>query len=126
MVVIFWRLSFLHHSPWGWYGIWAQPLSYYVPCHFENVAPRRPQPHVKSRFDETNRPSFLEKNNVVKQVYWVKRDNRKDKSLDISSSDKKLNVTITTLVNIDKDVKQQVGDAQGAKSEPMKLKVSNI
>jgi hypothetical protein len=81
---------------------------------------------VKSRFDETNRPSFLEKNNVVKQVYWVKRDNRKDKSLDISSSDKKLNVTITTLVNIDKDVKQQVGDAQGAKSEPMKLKVSKI
>jgi hypothetical protein len=81
---------------------------------------------VKSRFDETNRPSFLEKNNVVKQVYWVKRDNRKDKSLDISSSDKKLNVTITTLVNIDKDVKQQVGDAQGAKSEPTKLKVSKI
>jgi hypothetical protein len=81
---------------------------------------------VKSRFDETKRPSFLEKNNVVKQVYWVKRDNRKDKSLDISSSDKKLNVTITTLVNIDKDVKQQVGDAQGAKSEPMKLKVSKI
>jgi hypothetical protein len=42
--------SFHPYLSWGWYGIWAQPLSYYVPCHFENVAPRRPQPHVESPF----------------------------------------------------------------------------
>jgi hypothetical protein len=76
---------------------------------------------VKSRFDETNRPGFQEKKKVVKQVYQVKRDNRKYKNSDLSSSDKKPNVTITILANSGKDVKQQVGDGQGAKSEPMKL-----
>jgi hypothetical protein len=78
----------------------------------------------KSHFDETNRLGFQEKKKVVKQVYWVKRDNHKDKSSDLPSSDKKLNVTTTTSANIGKDVKQQVGDAQGAKFEPMKLEVS--
>jgi hypothetical protein len=39
--------TFHPYSSWGWYGTWAQPLSYYVPCHFENAAPRRPQPLVK-------------------------------------------------------------------------------
>jgi hypothetical protein len=63
---------------------------------------------------------------VVKQVYRVKRDNRKDKSSDLSSSDTKSNVTITTSANIDKDVKQQVGDAQGAIYEPMELEVSKV
>jgi hypothetical protein len=101
-------------------------LSYYAPCHFENAAPRRPQPHVKSRFDETNRPDFQEKKKVVKEVYQVKRDNRKDKSSDLSSSDKKSNVTITNSANIGKDVKQQFDDAQAAKYEPMKLEVSKV
>jgi hypothetical protein len=81
---------------------------------------------VKSCFDETNRPGFQGKKKVVKQVYRVKRDHHKDKSSDLSSSDTKPNVTITTLANIGKDVKQQVGDAQGAKSEPMELEVSKI
>jgi hypothetical protein len=35
-------------------------------------------------------------------------------------------VTITTLATIGKDVKQQVGDAQGVKSEPMELEVSKV
>jgi hypothetical protein len=35
-------------------------------------------------------------------------------------------MTITTLANIGKDVKQQIGDAQGAKSEPMELEVSKV
>jgi hypothetical protein len=63
---------------------------------------------------------------VVKQVYQIKRDNRKDKISDMSSSNTKLNVTITTSVNIGKDVKQQDGDAQDAKSEPTKLEVSKL
>jgi hypothetical protein len=81
---------------------------------------------VKSCFDETKWPGFQERKKVVKQVYRVKRDNRKDKSSDLSSSDTKPNVTITTSANIGKDVKQQVGDAQGAKSEPMELEVSKV
>jgi hypothetical protein len=118
--------NFYPYSSWGGYGTWAQPLSYYAPCHFENTAPRSPQPHVKSRFDETNWLGFQEKKKVVKQVYRVKRDNRKDKSSDLSSSDTKSNVTITILANIGKDVKQQVGDAQGAKYEPMELEASKV
>jgi hypothetical protein len=35
-------------------------------------------------------------------------------------------VTITTLATIGKDMKQQVGDAQGVKSEPMELEVSKV
>jgi hypothetical protein len=114
------------YSSWGWYGTWAQPLSYYAPCHFENPAPRRPQPHVKSHFDETNRSGFQEKKKVVKQVYRVKRDNRKDKSSDLFSSDTKPNMTITTSGNIGKDVKQQLGDAQVTKFEPIELEVSKV
>jgi hypothetical protein len=81
---------------------------------------------VKSHFDETNRPDFQEKKKVVRQVYQVKRDNHKDKSSYLSSSDAKPNVTITTSANIGKDVKQQVGDAQGTKSEPMELEVFKV
>jgi hypothetical protein len=118
--------SFHPYSSWGWYGTWVQPLSYYAPCHFEIAAPKRPQPHVKSSFDETNRHVFQEKKKVVKQVYRVKRDNHKDKSSDLSSSDTKPNVIITTSANIGKDVKQQVGDAHDTKYEPMELKVSKV
>jgi hypothetical protein len=118
--------GFHPYSSWGWYGTWAQPLSYYAPCHFENAAPRRPQQYVKICFDKTNRPSFQEKKKMVKQVYRVKWDNHKDKSSDPSSNGTKPNVTITTLANIGKEVKKQVGDAQGAKSEPMELKVSKV
>jgi hypothetical protein len=63
---------------------------------------------------------------VVKQVYRVKKDNHKYKNSDMSSSDTKLNVIIITSANIGKDVKQQVGDAQGVKSEPMELEVSKV
>jgi hypothetical protein len=35
-------------------------------------------------------------------------------------------MTITTLTNIGKDVKQQVGDVQGTKSKPMELEVSKV
>jgi hypothetical protein len=108
----------------GWYGTWAQSLSYYAPSHFENAAPRRPQLHVKCHFDKTNRRGFQEK--VDKQVYRVKRDNHKDKSSDLSSSDTKPNVTITTSTNIGMDMKQQVGDAQGAKCKPMEFEVSKV
>jgi hypothetical protein len=85
-----------------------------------------PQPHVKNRFDEINQPDFQEKKKVVKQVYRVKRDNRKDKSSDPFSSHTKPNMTITTSANINKDVKQQFGDVQDAKSEPMELEVSKV
>jgi hypothetical protein len=63
---------------------------------------------------------------VVKQVYRVKRDNHKDKSSDLSSSYTKPNMTITTASNIGKDVKQQVDDEQGAKSNQMELELSKV
>jgi hypothetical protein len=81
---------------------------------------------VKSRFDETNQSDFQEKKKVVKQVYRVKGDNCKDKSSDLPSSDTKPNMTITTSANIGNNVKQQVGDVQDAKSDPMELEVSKV
>jgi hypothetical protein len=74
-------------------------------CHFENAAPRRPGPHLKGHFDQTDMSGVNEKK-VVKQVYCVKRDNHNDKSLDMSSGDENPNVTTTTLGNVDNDVKQ--------------------
>jgi hypothetical protein len=44
----------------------------------------------------------------------------------MSSSDENLNVARTTLGNVDNDVKQQVVNTQGAKSEPMKLEMIKI
>jgi hypothetical protein len=96
------------------------------PKEWNRKAPRRPQPHVKSCFEGTNRPSFQKKEKVIKQVYRVKRDNRKDKSSDLSSSDTKPNVTITTSANIDKDVKQQVDDTQRAKYEQIESEASKV
>jgi hypothetical protein len=74
-------------------------------CHFENAAPRRPGPHLKGHFDQVDMSNIKEKK-VVKQVYCVRRDNHKDKSLDMSSGDENPNVTTITLGNVDNDVKQ--------------------
>jgi hypothetical protein len=117
-----------HHpySSWEWHGTWAQPPSYYAPCYFKNATLRRPQPHVKARFDQTNQPGIQTKKKVAKQVYCVMKDNCKSRSSDLFSSYEKSNVTTSTLVNIGKDVKQQVIDKQGAKSEPMKLEMLEI
>jgi hypothetical protein len=114
------------YSSWGWYGTWAQPPAYSAPCYFKNATSRKPQPHVKGRFDQTNRPNILTKKRVVKQVYCIMKDNCKSRSSDLFSSDEKSNVTTTTLVHICKDVKQQVIDTHGAKSERMKLEMLEI
>jgi hypothetical protein len=60
---------------------------------------------------------------VVKQVYWVKYDGRKKKSLDLSSTIEK---SITLLKNLAIDVKE-VGESSidilGAKSEQKMLRI---
>jgi hypothetical protein len=63
---------------------------------------------------------------MVKQIYHVKKDNCKSRSSNLFSSDEKSNVTTTTVVIVGMDVKQQVIDTQGAKSEPVKLEMLKI
>ena len=65
---------------------------YFRPYHVEYSARRNPvferQPHFqKDRCGQKNPSEVQNKKKVVKQVYRVKRDGRKDKSSDLSSSD---------------------------------------
>jgi hypothetical protein len=74
---------------------WAHTPSYFRPYHVEYAAPRRPsharQPYVESdRFEYKDRLEFKIRKRVVKQVYRVKRDGHKDKSLDQNSVNEKL------------------------------------
>jgi hypothetical protein len=89
------------YSSWGWSDSWAHTLSYFRPYHVEYAAPRRSsrarQPYVESdRFEYKNRSSAQYKKKVVKQVYQVKRDGRKDKSSNLNSIVEKLINVLTT------------------------------
>jgi hypothetical protein len=96
--------------------------SYFRPYHVEYVAPRRPsharQPYVESdRFEYKDRSSAKNKKKVVKQVYRVKRDGRKDKSSDLNSVNKKpINVLSASATNGKKKEKSSV-DPPSAKFE---------
>ena len=67
--------------------------------------PRQPvhagQPHVVSdRFVLKNRSRVHEKKKIVKQIYIVKRDGRKDTSSDLNTIDEKLiNVLKTSAIS---------------------------
>ena len=85
--------DFYPYSSWGCYGSWSQPPSYSAPHQFANAELRKSaferKPHCKDRFDQANRSRVQEKKMVVKQVYRVKRDGRKDKSSDLSTNNEK-------------------------------------
>nr|TKW14385.1 hypothetical protein SEVIR_5G164200v2 [Setaria viridis] len=86
--------SFHPYSSWEWNDPWAHTPSYFRQYHVENVAPREPscarQPYVENgRFEHKDRSRVQNKKKVVKQVYRVKRDGRKDKSLNLNSINEK-------------------------------------
>ncbi|TVU01230.1 hypothetical protein EJB05_53320, partial [Eragrostis curvula] len=86
--------GFHSYSSWRSDGSWAHPPSYYGPYNQRCIAQRKQmfeRPYIKDRFQRDNRSGAQEKKKVVKQVYRVKRDGRRDKSSDLSSSDEKLN-----------------------------------
>jgi hypothetical protein len=108
---------------------WAHTPSYFTPYHVEYAAPRRPsrarQPYVESdRFEYKNRSSAQNKKKVVKQVYQVKRDGRKDKSSDLNSINEKLiNVSTTSAIGGKGKEKSSI-DPPSAKSEQKEVKRS--
>jgi hypothetical protein len=110
------------YSSWGWSDSLTHTPSYFRPYHVEYVAPRRPsharQPYVESdRFEYKDRSSAKNKKKVVKQVYRVKRDGRKDKSSDLNSVNKKpINVLSASATNGKKKEKSSV-DPPSAKFE---------
>lgn len=116
------------HSSWGWKGPGAQSTLY--SGLYQSASPRRPtfdsQPYVKDRFYQKNRSRTQEKRKVVKQVYRVKKDNRKDKTSDLNANCEKPNVTKDISANNGKDVKQQVANARSVKSEPKESKFLKI
>jgi len=77
--------SFQPYSSWEWNDPWATP---------EHAAPREPvragQPHVVNDcFVSKNWSRVHEYKKVVKQIYVVKKDGRKNISLDLNSIGKK-------------------------------------
>jgi len=100
------RPTSLHpYSSSGWDDSWAHTLSYLRPYHVEYAAPRESkhagQPHIKNdRLKPKDRSRVHEKKKVVKQIYVVKRDGRKDTSSDLNTIDEKpINVLKTSAID---------------------------
>ncbi|CAN6231659.1 unnamed protein product, partial [Urochloa humidicola] len=118
-------------SPWGWHDPWVCTPSYFKPYHVEYAAPREPvyarQPYIENdRFKPKNRSRVYEKKKVVKQVYVVKRDGRKDAGSDLNSINKKPINVLETSASDGKEKKNSAIDFSNAKSEQSKLKEPKI
>jgi hypothetical protein len=117
------------YSSRGWSDSWTHTPSYFRPYHVEYAAPRRPsrarQPYVESdHFEYKDRSNAQNKKKVVKQIYQVKKDGRKDKSSDLNSVNKKsVNVLSASATNGKEREKSSV-DPPSAKSEQKELKRS--
>jgi len=115
------------YSSWGWFDQEAHVSPYFRPQYIEYAAPRHSErsSSCKDRFDQ-NRSGAQPKKKVVKQVYRVKYDGRKKKSLDLNLTIEK---PITLLKNpaIDgKEVRKSSINILGATSEQKKVGVPKI
>jgi hypothetical protein len=114
---------FQPYSPWGWFDEETHLPSYYRPQNIEYAAPRySEESSYKDRFDQ-NRSGAQAKKKVVKQVYCVKYDGRKDKSLDLNSTIEKPITLLKNSANDGKEVEKSSIDVVGAKFEQKKMKV---
>jgi hypothetical protein len=117
------------HSSWGCSDSWTHTPSYFRPYHVEYAAPRQPsharQSYVRSdRFEYKDRSGAQNKKKVVKQVYRVKRDGRKDKSSDLNSvNEESINVFSTSATN-GKEREKPFVDPPSAKFERKEVKRS--
>ncbi|RCV22276.1 hypothetical protein SETIT_4G207900v2 [Setaria italica] len=119
--------SFHSYSSWDGNDPWAHTPSYFRPYHVEYAAPREPscatQPYVENdHFEQKDRSSVQKKKRVVKQVYQMKTDGCKDKSLDLNSVSKKPINVLSTLATNGKGKEKSAIDPPSAKSEQNKLK----
>ncbi|KAG2570878.1 hypothetical protein PVAP13_7KG186500 [Panicum virgatum] len=119
------------YSSRGWDDPWAHTPSYFRPYYVEYAAPREPsragQLHnVNDHFKIKNWSRMLEKKKVVKQIYIVKRDGRKDTSSDLNTIDEKpINVSKTSAIS-DKGKGELSDDIPSVKSEKSKFKGPKI
>jgi hypothetical protein len=114
------------YSPWGWFGEETHLPSYYRPQYIEYAAPiYSEKSSYKDRFDQ-NQSRTQAKKKVVKQVYRVKYDGRKDKSLDLNSTIEKPIMLLKNLANDGKEVEKSSIDVVGAKFEQKKMKMPKI
>ena len=123
--------SFQPYSSWGWNDPWAHTASYFRPYRVEYAAPKEPscarQPYVENdRFKTKNRSRVENKKKVVKQIYVIKRDGRKDKCSDLNAIDEKpINVLETSAID-GKGREKLTFDIPNAKSEQSELKKPKI
>jgi hypothetical protein len=112
------------YSPWGWFDEETHLSSYYKPQYIEYAAPRylEKSSSYKDQFDQ-NWSGAQAKKKVIKQVYRVKYDGRKDKSLDLNSTIEKPITFLKNPANDGKEVKKSSIDVVGAKFEQKKMKV---
>jgi len=76
-------------------------------------------------FDQKKRSGAQrEKRKVVRQVYRVKKDGRKDKSSDLNSNKEKPIKVLESSAAKDKYTKRSTSDSSNAKSEQNKLEIS--
>jgi hypothetical protein len=99
--------------------------SYFRPYHLEYAAPKEStferQSHANGRFKEKNRSRAQVNKKVVKQVYCVKKDGRKDKSSVLDSNNEKpINVLETSAI-ISEKMKQLGTNNLDVKSEQKKV-----
>ena len=97
-----WIPSYDHVNPypsWDSYDARAHSSSYFRSSHKHYAAPKRStfeQSHVKDNFNHKESVwSSMNKNEVVKQVYRVKRDGRKSATSDMISDEKKPSKVLT-------------------------------
>jgi hypothetical protein len=112
---------------WGWYDSNAYSSSYFRPHIKEYLV------HINSDFEKQlynkdrsiskNRSRAQTKNRMVKQVYVVKNDNRKAKSLDLNSCVTKPEEVLDTLASSAQIIEKSASDSPGIESE---LKRPNV
>ena len=122
---------FHRYSSWGWDDSWAHTPSYFRPYHVEYAAPRETmrtgQPYVDNdRFKPKDRSRVENKKKVVKQIYVIKRDGRKDKCSDLNVIDEKPISVLETSAIDGKGREKLTFDIPNAKSEQSELKKPKI
>ena len=88
----------------GWDDSWAHTPSYFRQYDLEYAAPRKPmhagQPYVDNdRFKPKDRSRVQNKKKVIKQIYVVKKDGRKDKCSDLNAIDEKPINVLTSAID---------------------------
>jgi hypothetical protein len=115
---------------WGWYDSNAYSSSYSRPHNIEYSvhinSDFEKQSYDKDHFISKNRSRAQNKNRMVKQVYVVKKDNRKTKSSNLNSCITEPKEVLDTSASSAQTIEKSVSDSPGTKSEfknPNMLKV---